>query len=251
MPKKIPLTESERRAMLNTTAKHTVYFLALDQIGHHLIIETRAAHARVYQCYVEQVPDENGDCFGFSAREWLTGLPDDPEAPLAEGILAARERWGGKSPITRNRLQELLDLLFRIKDLSNEVAAAMFEHVPESVRDIEASYQERKAYSKQRGGLELPEGGLALWSKSIVDKQADCVKMIRPSAPGEPTVVSSNDRFVGTAFELSIPAGCADAFVDAYAELIGQPPQAPVFMMVLHHFNSAQGWGVRAATIPH
>ena len=49
-----------------------MYFLALEQIATHLVVETNCASARVYTC--SPGTEEGAD--GYTAREWLTGMDD-------------------------------------------------------------------------------------------------------------------------------------------------------------------------------
>lgn len=250
------LTELERRAVSDHTAVHCIYFFALEQIGHHIVIETRAGSARVYQCYVELIPDENGDSFGYSAREWVRGLPDDPDDPLAEGVLAARNSWAGESPIDRQALLSLLDLIYRLKDLASNVAATMFEQLPDKFKEIDAKLQaDRTSTQWEEKSFEFLHGGLIAWSRNIINEPG-CVTKIGLSEVGMPTVIRSSLQYKGTPFEFTLLGDVVDPFVNAYVELIGYEPQAPVFMMLLHHSysndkDSAHGWGIRAANIPH
>lgn len=259
--------------MLNNTAEHCLYFIALDRIAHKLIIETRAGAARVYQCYVESAADETGDSLGFTVREWLTGKPDDPDCPLASGVLAARNRWGGPEAISRRALAELLDLLSSLESQSEQVGSAMMAKLCEDYdrfRITELQFEVDRLSAKEKrqfiGNLfacPMPDGGVFMWSKDILSRPG-CVSVILGQEIGQPTVVSSSSSYEGDAFSIEIPADLADPFIQCYKTLVGFLPQAEVFVSLVHFAycsaptcldplpgQNANGWGIVAMTIPH
>jgi len=251
MPPKRRLADVDRRAILHQTAVHTLYFLSLDRIGHHLIVETRAASARIFQCYVQSMPNEDGDYFGFSAREWVTGNPDDPSDPLLPEVLCIRNKWGGADPLNFAVLTSFLDLLVRIEEHVHRIGCTMLSQVPERLRLTRASSREAEIERCDNDTISVGDA-FDSWIKDIVsDPQS--LSLVAAQGDSGPTQICSSGYHSGEPFSFSIPFEVASPFIESYKSLIGYAPEAVVFMTILRTVNSkaSEVWSVRALTIPH
>ena len=65
-PLKEHLTRSWQAKILNNTAGHHVYFLGLEQVGHFIVLETRAGLARFFPIVYQTLPysELHGRAFG-------------------------------------------------------------------------------------------------------------------------------------------------------------------------------------------
>mmetsp|Transcript_6298 Transcript_6298/g.11083 ORF Transcript_6298/g.11083 Transcript_6298/m.11083 type:complete len:420 (-) Transcript_6298:55-1314(-) len=90
------------RQVITAAEGHKFYWLAMDAIGHHLLIEKCNGHYRVYQSSV-QVHD-----FGYSAKQWCFGnIRKNP----------AWVKWGGGKLLSDKEVNDLLDLVVRWQKL--------------------------------------------------------------------------------------------------------------------------------------
>jgi hypothetical protein len=133
--------EWARNAILNNTQVHALYYLALDAVSHHLVIETNAGLARVHQAFIraevevgvmdqaEVEAPRRRVLEGYTAREWETPHESDDPHPLSPFDRAQR-RWGGGIDISRAELEIFIDKLFLLQELSTALAVEMEAQLP-------------------------------------------------------------------------------------------------------------------------
>lgn len=261
-PPRLQLDSERVEAILHEILPHCFHFFALDQIGHHLVIEKRAGRARVFQSYVKHTVQESGLKVGYSAREWVTGRPDKgtggKKSQVNQRMLEARNRWGGDEPLDYQKLEMLMELIVQLQSCAGEIAEVMYQQLPEKLLEEDSSWRARMREQREAGALkEEPLGGIAKWSAAMLKQ------------PGEMTIFSPPDGphiicMAGGDFAFEIPCLLADTFSDLYQNLTGEKPFAPVYLKILHYRDwprsftmhqtgqpSAVGWSVCTATISH
>jgi len=265
-PPRLQLNSERVEAILHEILPHCFHFFALDQIGHHLVIEKRAGRARVFQSYVKHTIQESGLKVGYSAREWVTGRPDKgtggKKAQVNPRMLEARNRWGGDEPLDYQKLEMLMELLLQLQSCAGEIAELMYQQLPEKLREEDSAWRARvreqcKEQSRAGALKEQSRGLIAKWSAAMLER------------PGEMTILSPPDGprmicMAGSDFAFEIPCLLADRFSDLYQNLTGETPSAPVYLKILHFRDwpqsftlhqtgqpSAIGWAVCTASVPH
>ena len=106
--------------MISNTATHCVYFCQFDQIAHHLVLETYAGRARLFQSYIlTEMTTECGmlEKIGYTALEWANGRPN-PD--WSREMLDAYRKWGGGREMSHDKFCELLELLFLLQVICDE-----------------------------------------------------------------------------------------------------------------------------------
>jgi len=254
MPARVPFGKELSEQMLSNTGSHCVYFLALDQIGHHIIIETRAAQARLFQAYVRN------DQEGYSGREWVTGKPDQQERQLPQRMLTARACWGGRVAMSWAKLDSLLTILLRLQTLAHDIAQTMQDQVPKCVREVEDNYNAQ--YPPKQGEQRIvPPGGVVSWTQEVLHCPARTT--IEYDCSG--SHIFSNDAYAKVPFSFQLPPRIAQPFTDAFAYAFGALPNAGTYLKILQFKNykqmwsihpqtgqpSAQGWASAQVTVPH
>ena len=258
MPPKVRLIKARMNLFLNNTAGHHVYILCLDQIGHHIVLETRAGMARFFQSFIKISPLERWDPQGFSGREWVTGKPDPGEQPLPPGMLKARTRWNVPHNLHREALHELLNLLFELQDSAQEIANKMMTQLPPKVQAQHDTYTYQ---AKIHDGSARHIGGATSFAKKLFDTP---IYVTSFENAGSQHIVGS-PFWHGEPFHFEIPADLAMPFERRYKELTGHTLQGASWMKPLlfkdwqtegpiHDLTGqpeAHGWSFIAATIPH
>lgn len=261
MPPKEQLLETQMDLFLNNTAGHHVYILCLDQIGHHVVLETRAGMARLFQSFVKTRAMERPDPIGFSAREWVKGVPDPGELPLCAGMLEARTRWNVPHNLDRRALSELLNLIFRMQDYARQIADKMMMQLPPNVQKQQDIHQAKIHEARARGESEHSAGGAMAFAKELNDNPLYVSSI---DSQGAQLIVGS-PLWHGEPFCFEVPAELAVPLGRAYMELSGHSLQGAAWMKLLlfkdwqtqaslHDLTGqpqAIGWSFVAATIPH
>ena len=97
---------------------HSIYFMHLDLIAHHFVLEVKEGLARVHQCNLVALTTESFGCggggrvpvagSGYTAGQWERARPC-AHWPLA--LVAAHGRMGGGRELSNTRLRGLLATL--------------------------------------------------------------------------------------------------------------------------------------------
>lgn len=262
-PPRLQVDTDMVQRILNDAVPHCFHFLALDQIGHHLVIEKRAGRVHVFQSYIIDTIQESGRKVGYSAREWVTGRPEKPKGSVvSKGMLKARQRWGGKAPLSYTRLEMLMQLILQLQRCAGEIAEVMYHQLPAELLEQDMAWRARVAKQREAGGTEgLKEqanGPVAQWAAAFVEQPDQMT--ICPYPDGRIMIC-----MVGYDFMFEIPCLMAEQFCDLFLNLTGEEPLAPVYLMILHfrdwsrtfHLDkmtgkpSAVGWAVCSVTCPH
>lgn len=248
--------------ILNEMIPHCFHFFALDQIGHHFVIEKRAGRARVFQSYIRDFVQESGRKIGYSAREWVTGRPEKRKGgTLNKGMLEARKRWGGEAPLDYTQLEMLIELILQLQSCAGEIAELMYHQLPielvEQEKEFRAQVRKQREADCTEGLKETSNTPIALWASALANKP-DQMTMYSP--PNSPIIISMKD----CDFVFEIPSALAGKFCDLYQNLTGEQPSTSVYLKILHFREwsttfrlhetgqpSAVGWAVCHATIPH
>ena len=248
MPPKMQLTKAAEELILNNTARHQVYILGLDQIGHHIVLETRAGMARFFQSFVKRSFPERRISFGFTGREWVTGESDVEACALPDGVIRARRRWNVPNNILYDTLRELLSLIFRLQEGAQAIADALFVQLPEG-RTEQTLFDKYKI------------GGALAWAKELHDNPSFVTSV---SHNGSLHIINSAS-YPGAPFHFKLAPNLVEPFNIAFEELTGQNLCGADWIKPLlfkdwqtqgktHEMTGqveAIGWTWVEATIPH
>jgi hypothetical protein len=257
MPPRRKLQAHVKSMILDNTLGHYIYVLGLDQIGHHLVLETRAGQARLYQSHVKTMVTHLGQQvgrIGFTGREWLTGKPDSGSTKLPKLLLEARRRWRVPGVLSRADLVTLLDDIFRLQSLARDMAFVMIQQLPQALRE---SHEKWWASVSARSANII--GGVVEWAQEIHDD--DPANVSSAIEAGEIHVFNSS-IYNGEPLRFRIPARLGMEFVRLYEQLVGITPIGAVFLKILMFVAwdqmsnaderiSAAGWSIVACRIPH
>ena len=257
MPPRRKLQANLKSMILDNTLGHYIYVLGLDQIGHHLVLETRAGQARLYQSHVKTMVTSLGQPvgrIGFTGREWLTGRPDSGSTKLPKLLLAARRRWRVPGVLSRADLVILLDDIFRLQSLARDMAFVMIQQLPQTLWE-----SHKKWWASVSANSTNSIGGVVEWAQGIHDD--DPANVSSAIQAGEIHVFNSSS-YDGEPFRFRIPCRLGMEFVRLYEQLVGITPIGAVFLKILMFVAwdemskaderiSAVGWSIVACQIPH
>jgi len=247
----------------NAGIRHSIYFLALDQISHHCVLEVYEGKARLYQSYIKDVRtvDDGGALgvqgvqTGYTAGEWASPSPprDWPDATTA-----AHARWGGGKELTFGELEELLDLMFRLQDVTTEIALEVQRQVPggrdESTADL---LKPISAQSDLESIYRIQD-----WTVEALARP-DASNMVLIDGGG--VMVRSTAVYTGAEpYSILIPAELEVPYRELMLSLTGQSPGSTEYLRALNYIRwrtstdpqpgqegSAIGWAMTAVGVPH
>jgi hypothetical protein len=135
---KVPIFEESLTKIWHNTNPHCVYLMALEQIGHYLVLETKWGVARLWQSYIKDAQEIETSGIvalhtGFSAREWALPMP---HPRFSTAMVACHQRWGGSIEISFQELRQLLDIVAGLKSLAGEMAAALAVQLPQALQQV-------------------------------------------------------------------------------------------------------------------
>jgi hypothetical protein len=248
------------RIEMNTTM-HCVYYLYLDHIGHHLILETFEGKARVFQSFVKYLFNMNEKVAlgGYSAKEWTSTKPDPCWSPI---LLEAHRRWCGGRELSYGELVRFPGLLGDLQRAADAMEAHLLKQLPEDL--IEA---ERKHWLKDgvKDGKTCECSPLQNWINHLIDNAQLVDSIYPPDDPdfkGDSRVYSGRDYDGQYAFNLPLPETLNSPFVAAYTAVAGTLPQGWVYIKLLVYTNwrnkqynvegkmRSAGWTVSLTAIP-
>jgi hypothetical protein len=246
-------------AILNNCSPHCVYFLALDQIGHHFILETHQGLARMYQSYIKDKmtlgdTDMVMNVTGYTAGEWVAKKPNAAWCPK---MVACHQRWGRGRLLNHSSLRELMDLVGELQECAAQIAEAMVATAPKALQEAQAKYEVSIAAGQQTNAY----SPIVQWSAKLLDTPWHA-GLISNGSAGD-TIVDNPSAT--EPFHFFIKPALSQKFHRLHEKLTGQEVSAPVYLKVMNCHKcermkgihqatgklSAIGWGVIAAQIPH
>lgn len=245
-------------AILNNCSPHCVYFLALDQIGHHFILETHQGLARMYQSYVkDRITLGETDIVikvtGYTAGEWVAKKLNAACPKMA----AAHQRLGGGKVLDYSSLREIVDLLVELQECASQIAEAMVVTAPKDLQAAQAKFEKSFAAGTQANA----KSPVALWSEKLI-RTPWAAGLISNEIAGD-TIIDNPSAT--EPFHFVIQPALAQKFHRLHAQLTGQEVSAGVYLKILNFYKcerlkeiheatgmlSAVGWSVIPAQIPH
>ena len=204
---------------------HKLYWLALDAIGHHLLIEKCHGAYRVYQAYVAQ------HTFGYTASQWCFG--DMRNKP-------AWVKFGGGKLLMDKDINDLLDLVGKWQKLTQTVLRDVLLYAVPGLDPLAIPHLHK---SNAEYGMPMDVLGPAI---EHVLKWSD--RMINRIGPEGYTDIGVNphDRRVSCGISdvdilmqngepvFSIPANLYNQCDSLNRELTGEPIIPSVFFMMLN-----------------
>jgi len=261
MPPRQQLTKDMKNMFLNNTAGHHLYFLGLDQIGHHIILETRAGMARMFQSFMKSSTVETSEVMGFSGREWITGEPDSGVTPLLATVLRARKRWNVPNNLHRSEIEQLLDLIFQLQETAAAIADEMVLQLPASIRTQQVAYEAKTHTARSEGKEKHQIEGFLSWAKHLNDNPSH----VSSFKVDDATHVVGSDFYQGEPFHFKLPKAQTNSMECAFKDLTGHSTLGVYWIKALlfkdwktqfatHKLTKtpeAIGWTVMMTTIPH
>lgn len=267
-----------RNAILNNTAVHAVYYLALDAISHHLIIETNAGLARIHQAFIRAgvgVIDASGIetpqkvLQGYTARKWETPPEHDGSRPRTP-FEKAHRRWGMGLDRSRADLEVFLDKVFVLQELSNALAVEMEAQLPpEIVAEENEMAAADAAWVAAGGEPRVRETNPRQVWFDMLKKHPHWATMTLLGDKGA-AIQSHPHNFPPDAgwgpFTFRVSNPVFDDFCRVHAEITGCSPSASTFVSILGFGSKwatmgtvhaktgkfeAVGWAFICSTIPH
>jgi len=246
-------------AILNNCSPHCVYFIALDQIGHHFILETHQGLARMFQSYVKDnitLGESNVvlNVTGYTAGEWVR---KESNAAWCPKMVAAHKRWGGGKILDYSSLCHLMDLVGQLQECTTQIAEAMVASAPEALQEAQAKYEEEIKGGHQSCGY----SPVVQWSAKLLETPWHAALS---SNSGVGDVIFNNPSAVEP-FHFIIEPELSQKFHALHEQLTGQEISPPVYLKVLNCHRcermkniheatgmlSSIGWTVIPAQIPH
>ena len=216
-----------------------LYWLALDAVGHHLLIEKCNGYYRVYQAYIEE------HNFGYTASRWCSG--DMRNKP-------AWVKFGGGKLLTDADINGLLDLVVKWQKLIQKVLSGVLLNAVPGLNPVAIPHLHTS-----------DKGDCGMVPMDVIGNGIDHVTkwsrgMLRRIGPEGCTDIGINphDRRVshgrasigillgyperGAEHIFSIPADVYNQCDSLNRELTGEPLNPPVFFLML---NSGVWWEAR------
>jgi hypothetical protein len=217
LPPPHPLTldhaDKYRNIMMDATG-HKIFWLALDAVGHHFILEKLDGSWRLFQSYVN----------GYTAAEWCLGQPHEN---------SAWSKWGGGKILTDKEVNDLLDLIIEWQQL---VAVMLKRVLLKSVPEVDASTARWLTGSPHDAPEEILEKAqeeiqkIVLWSHRY-DSQIGplgCTTMM-PLGKGHPV-----DILIGRERIFSIPSSLYERCDTLSRKMTGEPVSPATFFKMLN-----------------
>lgn len=265
-------------ALVLDSPGHWLYWLGLEQVGHHLLIEACDGVWRGYQALArapgEEAADRGFESFGgillegraagvprgYTARAWAAAVAGDEtiaqgmdaeggagNVPLGLPEPAAYTLWGGGRDLTRAEVACVLVLVRRLQELAQPLAAKLREQVREQLGapadaagEDGSGVADAAAAAWARARLEAAEG----WSQGPPARALS----LTPDRPGSPRsgpgyaeadlVWLFSAPGIEPACDLSLPTGLAFPFMRTFAGLTGEYPSGHTFLSLLEF----SGW---------
>lgn len=216
-----------RNMMLEATG-HKMYWLALDSIGHHLLIEKCNGAYRVYQAYVAR------NNYGYTASQWCFG--DMRKKP-------AWTKWGGGKLLADKEVNDLLDLVIKWQKLIQNVLKGVLLFAVPGLNPDAIPYLHRSF-----GGPDAPMGlvqdaieHITRWSKSMINRigSEGCTDIgLDPHTRRISSGRNDVDIFIGYPANgehiFSIPADMYNQCDTLNREMTGEPLVPATFFLMLN-----------------
>eukprot|EP00933_Yihiella_yeosuensis_P026408 TRINITY_DN20481_c0_g1_i3.p1 TRINITY_DN20481_c0_g1~~TRINITY_DN20481_c0_g1_i3.p1 ORF type:complete len:414 (-),score=66.57 TRINITY_DN20481_c0_g1_i3:27-1268(-) len=250
----IPIAEAwpaDLESRILNTPGHNLYWLALEQVGHHLVLEacdgvflgyqSRLKRRRDRSSEADDNPDaedadrsrtyhsfggiliEEGSSLtkrgGYTPAEWLSSDVDDLFAESS-----AHELWGSGKILRRDQVSEVLLLVDSIKAQSQALASKLVEQVAEKGFDVTQWAKQVLSNAEAEG-----DDGYGLVTNPS-----------RPSTPrSSPGYAEGNEFWIFNKegskpqCDLSLSISLAFPFMRSFAELTGLYPSGHTFLRML------------------
>jgi len=144
--------------ILNQTG-HKLYWIALDMIGHHFLIEAVNSRFRLHQSYV--VDGMPGG--GFTARQWCLATENLSPSLLLHGS-KAHERWGGGATFGRQACEAILGIVSAMMTTCDEIVAkTLLPQVPGWSAAVASDPTSRIAIVWAKRCIDRMGEGITMW----------------------------------------------------------------------------------------
>mmetsp|Transcript_9782 Transcript_9782/g.25633 ORF Transcript_9782/g.25633 Transcript_9782/m.25633 type:complete len:264 (-) Transcript_9782:50-841(-) len=224
---------------------HKIYWLALDAVQHHLMIEKCRGRYRVFQTNVK----DEGPLGGYTAEEWcsLDGLPGRK----------VHQVYGGGLTVGDTEINQLLDLIVQLQNMPKVLLSDLLRNVP-GVDQSSVHLLAKDPTALSKSDVEKGSEALQLaskWSHTVIQK-VPLFGITTLNFLDDPVVIVQGNQKL---FE--IPQKRYSRVRDLYQGLTGQASLTPVVFvkMVNQGFwwenrrdprdGGATGYGVRGADL--
>jgi hypothetical protein len=202
-----------------------LYWLAMDAIGHHMIIEKCHGSYRVYQGFVAQLGN------GYTASEWCFG--DMRKKP-------AWNRFGGGKIVGADEINYLLDLVIKWQKLTGKLLQRI---LLDAVPGLDARAKPHMHKSRIEEGPNLPPVKLLVNAISYASIWSDrMISRVGSEGCSEIKTPSIVKIYIGYQHILSIPTDMYNECDSVSRAMTGEPLLPCVFLFML---NSGGCWESR------
>ena len=213
-----------RNCIMEATGRK-LFWLAMDAIGHHMIIEKCHGSYRVYQAYVAQLGN------GYTASEWCFG--DMRKNP-------AWNRFGGGKIVGGDEINYLLDLVIKWQKLTRKLLQRV---LLDAVPGLDAKVKPHLHKSRIEDGPSAPPVKLLINALSHAANWSDIfISRVGPEGCTAMQTSSNVEIFIGCEHVLSIPAILYNECDSVNRAMKGEPLLPAVFLFML---NSGGCWESR------
>ncbi|KAL7551194.1 hypothetical protein ACHAWF_014392 [Thalassiosira exigua] len=216
---------------------HKLFWLALDAVGHHLLIEKNDGKYRVYQSYITQCN------FGYTAGQWCFGF----------GNMKGKPTWiklGGGKLLTDEEVNYLLDLVVRWQELLLTALKEVLLSAVPGLNPDAIPYLQRGAKAGDPVDLISPAiDHIVNWSKGLIDRigPEGCTDVgLDPITRHVLSGCSYISIWIGSLHSgeliFTIPAGLYNKCDSLNRKMTGEPFNPATFLMML---NTGVWWECR------
>jgi len=216
---------------------HWLYWIGLEQIQHHVLLEMCDGVCRVYQARKRSAAVEaNGfqeyqgvllqacgekNLSGYTAKEWVSSI-DDRDEPL--GVEKAHKKWGGGQDLARGEVSKILKLVASLQAQTQRITEKLREQAPRGF-----------GITGEAG----PEA-IAHWAEKMLAQGRITMTPSRPGTPrtGVAGYADSGECWIFISgvkpeHDFHVPRDLAQTFMRDFALLTGEYPSASVFVGML------------------
>lgn len=234
---------------------HRLYWIGLEQLGHHMIIEACDGTWRGFQAFqrttAPEAPKEPGfkgfggvllesndseKTRGYSAQEWASEDSVGVET-------AAHKLWGGGKTLQRKDAEEVLQIVLSLKDQVQAIA----RHLADQLTHLDDA-----------GAAELAANRLEAGHIDMTPDKPGTPRSCPGYAEVDGVYIFNVEGYGSAPWDMTVSSKLAFPFMRDYAKLTGEFPGGEVFIKALSYVlwkdqlmedGSKVGWTFRSVTL--
>jgi hypothetical protein len=228
------------RQELMDSSGHKLYWLGMDAICHHLLLEKCGPSSwRVYQSYL--IDEINGG--GFTAGEWC-GVGVGGTSSRSRSILpfkAAWQEWGGGKVLNNQDINKLFDVIVEWQQLTKELQRkVLLPSVPGLDRRAVSWLTNAPSHTPVADVVQQEIQKIVNWSKQMIDLMVGPMGLTMMGLdPEDESPMMDISILIGSEQIFSIPKALFQRCYNLSKRMTGEPVCGAIFLNML---NSGVWW---------